>query len=90
MVRRRGTDAGVDGAGRLPADAVELAFNLSVDGVYFAFSKGTPEATVTAWADALRDIKRDGSFLKIHQKWLPAAQLPPDVAAPPTQPSPQR
>jgi polar amino acid transport system substrate-binding protein len=81
--------ASMERAGYRP-DAVELAFNLSVDGVYFAFSKGTPEATVTAWADALRDMKRDGSFLKIHQKWLPAAQLPPDVAAPPTQPSPQR
>ena len=63
-------------------DAVELAFNLGVNDVYFAFSKGTPAATIVAWADALRDMKRDGSFLRIHQKWLPASQLPADMPPP--------
>lgn len=74
--------ASMERAGYRP-DAVELAFNLSVDGVYFAFSQGTPQATIDAWSDALRDMKRDGSFLKIHQKWLPASQLPQDVEGPP-------
>ena len=74
--------ASMEQAGYRP-DAVELAFNLSVNAVYFAFSKGTSAATIVEWSDALRDMKRDGSLLKIRQKWLPAAPLPPDVAAPP-------
>ena len=76
--------ASMELAGYRP-DAVELAFNLGVNGVYFAFSNGTPAATIVAWSDALRDMKRDGSFLKIHRKWLPASQLPQDV---PILPSP--
>jgi len=66
-------------AGRQPGD-VELAFRLGNELVYFAFSNGTPAQTVRAWADALRDMKRDGSFQTIHQKWLPAQAAPLDGA----------
>lgn len=60
-------------------DAVTPAFHLSVEGVYFAFSPGTDERVVEAWTVTLRQMKRDGSFLRIHRKWLKEHQLPPDV-----------
>lgn len=58
---------------------VELAFNLSVEGVYFAFSPGTDDNVITAWAATLRAMKHDGSYLRIHRKWLSPTQLPADV-----------
>jgi polar amino acid transport system substrate-binding protein len=66
-------------AGYQPSD-VEVAFRLDPMQVYFAFSNGTPAATVQAWDNALGEMKRDGSFLKIYRKWLPAHQLPADAA----------
>ncbi|MET0265279.1 MAG: transporter substrate-binding domain-containing protein [Duganella sp.] len=60
-------------------DAVAPALHLSVEGVYFAFSPGTDERVVEAWTVALRQMKGDGSFLRIHRKWLKDHQLPPDV-----------
>jgi polar amino acid transport system substrate-binding protein len=59
---------------------VEVAFRLDPVGVHFAFSKGTPAATVQAWDKALGDMKRDGSFLRIYRKWLDPHQLPAEVA----------
>jgi len=58
---------------------VELVRQLSTDDVNFAFSAGTPQATVQAWDAALREMKRDGSFQKIHRKWLPHYPLPADA-----------
>lgn len=60
--------------------ALALVFHLSVDGVYFAFSPGTDDKVVEAWAATLREMKHDASFVRIHRKWLPADQLPADVA----------
>jgi polar amino acid transport system substrate-binding protein len=65
-------------AGRRETE-VEVAFRLDLVEVYFAFSNGTPPATIEAWERALREMKRDGSFLKIYRKWLPPHQLPADV-----------
>lgn len=59
---------------------VELAFNLSVEGVYFAFSPGTDDNVIAAWAATLRAMKHDGSYLRIHRRWLSPTQLPADVA----------
>lgn len=68
-------------AGYAHGDA-ELVKQLSVDDVYFGFSKDTAPETVRAWDAALRDMKRDGTFLRLHQYWLPATALPPDVRLP--------
>lgn len=68
-------------AGHVKAD-VELVRRLSMEEVNFAFSKGTAPATIRAWEGALRDMKRDGSFQKIHQRWLPNYPLPADARAP--------
>lgn len=53
--------------------------SLGTEDVYFAFSIDTAPDLVRAWSDALRDMKRDGSFIRIHRKWLPAHQLPSDL-----------
>ncbi|RZT11330.1 amino acid ABC transporter substrate-binding protein, PAAT family (TC 3.A.1.3.-) [Duganella sp. CF402] len=58
---------------------VEVAFRLDLVEVHFAFSNGTPQATIDAWDRTLREMKRDGSLLKIYRKWLPLHQLPADV-----------
>lgn len=52
-------------------DDVEIVMRLSSRPAFFAFSAGTPEATIEAWEEALRDMKRDGTYQKIHRKWLP-------------------
>ncbi|MYM68171.1 transporter substrate-binding domain-containing protein [Pseudoduganella sp. FT55W] len=66
-------------AGYREAD-VEIVFRLDLIEVHFAFSNGTPDATIKAWDNALREMKRDGSFGKIYRKWLPPHQLPADAA----------
>lgn len=55
---------------------VELLQRLETQEVNFAFSRATPLATVHAWEAALRDMKRDGSFQKLHRKWLPGYPVP--------------
>jgi polar amino acid transport system substrate-binding protein len=65
-------------AGYKPGD-VEVLARLSPQPIYFAFSKGTPEALIQAWDAALRDMKRDGSFQRIHSKWLPGYEMPADA-----------
>jgi len=58
-------------AGHRP-DEIEVALRLGTAEVYFAFSNGTPKELVEAWSGALRELKRDGSLLKIQRKWLAA------------------
>lgn len=60
---------------------VELVRQISKEDINFAFSSGTPQAIVQGWDAALREMKRDGSYQKIHRKWLPRYQLPPDARA---------
>ena len=56
-------------AGHKP-DEVEVALRLGTAEVYFAFSNGTPKATVEAWSAALGDMKRDGGFARIQRRWM--------------------
>jgi polar amino acid transport system substrate-binding protein len=44
--------------------------------LYLAFSAKTPASTIKIWEDALRAIKKDGSFAKIYHKWLPTKCRP--------------
>ncbi|POZ62413.1 substrate-binding periplasmic protein [Chromobacterium alticapitis] len=60
----------------LPADAVELLQPLEKIDLYLAFSRGTDREAVQAWEQALREMKRDGSFRKIYLRWLPGAAPP--------------
>lgn len=47
--------------------------------LYIAFSKGTPPATIDKWKRALEDIKKDGTFAELQQKWLPDTKVLPGV-----------
>lgn len=47
--------------------------------LYLAFSSKTPLTIIRAWEEALRQMKKDGSFQKIHQKWLPNDAPLPEV-----------
>ncbi len=47
--------------------------------LYLAFSAKTPLATIHLWEEALRQMKKDGSFQKIYQKWLPNETPPTEV-----------
>ncbi|WP_093555941.1 substrate-binding periplasmic protein [Pseudoduganella namucuonensis] len=58
---------------------VELVKRLSTEEVYFAFSQGTPRSLIDEWDAAFRAMKRDGSYQKIHRKWLPRYPFPPGV-----------
>lgn len=44
--------------------------------LYIAMSKETPTETVNKWNKALEDMKKDGSFKKIYDKYFPGKPLP--------------
>ncbi|WP_222610571.1 substrate-binding periplasmic protein [Undibacterium griseum] len=60
-------------------DDVEKVKVLDSLELYLAFSSQTAQATVRLWEDALRAIKKDGSFTRIYQKWLPNEVAPLQV-----------
>lgn len=44
---------------------------------YLAFSLATDPARVNRWQVALNEMKRDGSFVRIFDRWFPNRTLPP-------------
>lgn len=44
---------------------------------YLAFSLATDPARVSRWQVALDEMKRDGSFVRIFERWFPNRTLPP-------------
>jgi polar amino acid transport system substrate-binding protein len=56
--------------------AVELVLPFKDLDAYIAVSKGTPQRVVDKWQATLDEMKRDGSFEKISQQWLPAESIP--------------
>ncbi|MCV2355928.1 transporter substrate-binding domain-containing protein [Paucibacter sp. B2R-40] len=59
-------------------DSLEIVYSYASSEGYIAFSLDTPDATVKAWAERLREMKRDGSFLSIYKRWLPKDNPPLD------------
>lgn len=55
---------------------VKEAFVFNRTQIYVAMSKGTADATLKAWNDALDAMKKDGSFEAISKKYFPGAALP--------------
>jgi polar amino acid transport system substrate-binding protein len=45
---------------------------------YIAFSRDTADVLVQQWQSALDDMKRDGSFAKLYETWLPG-EAPPGI-----------
>ncbi|MCV2360862.1 transporter substrate-binding domain-containing protein [Paucibacter sp. TC2R-5] len=57
-------------------DSLEIVYSYASSEGYIAFSLDTPDATVNTWVAHLREMKRDGSFLKIYRRWLPKDNPP--------------
>lgn len=68
--------------GDIQPDEVQLLFSFMHSDSYIAFSLGTDDALVQRWQRELDDMKADGSFAAIHQKWLPGEPLPPIAPLP--------
>jgi polar amino acid transport system substrate-binding protein len=51
---------------------------------YIAFSIDTPDAVVQRWQNTLNELKRDGTFAKLYQTWLPG-ETPPGLYPDPVQ-----
>lgn len=64
-----------EAAGIDPRD-FEANYAFETIQLYIAFSKKTDPAIVDAWQKVLKDMKQDGSFLKIMKKWLPEFKMP--------------
>lgn len=57
-------------------DAVEAVYEIKSTDLYIAFSSATADDTVKKWRNALDEMKKDGSFKKIYQKWYPGEEIP--------------
>ena len=62
-----------------PPDAVEVVRVLESLELYLAFSRGTSGKVIQRWYEALAAMKKDGSFRRIYNKWLPREVAPLDV-----------
>lgn len=59
-----------------PSDAVEVVRVLESLELYLAFSRGTSSRTIKRWYEGLAAMKKDGSFRRIYNKWLPHDSVP--------------
>lgn len=65
-----------DQVAQLGADDVEIAFAYRQSFGYITFWAGTEDEVIQRWQQALDEMKADGSFSRIYQRWLPGAQEP--------------
>ncbi|SUX55217.1 Uncharacterised protein [Chromobacterium vaccinii] len=62
-----------------PADSVEVVRVLESLELYLAFSRGTPTDEVKRWQDGFAAIKKDGTYKRTYNKWLPRDTAPMEV-----------
>lgn len=55
---------------------VKLQFTFLKTQAYIAFSRDVPDALIQEWQHSLDEMKRDGTFARLYQKWLPG-ETPP-------------
>lgn len=55
----------------LPLDAIEPIYLFSAPELYLAFSRDTPNKIVAAWQQALDELRSDGFYAKMHEKYHP-------------------
>ncbi len=60
----------------IDVDQLELVLPIEEVSLYIAFSKESPENVVKQWQETLDAMKKDGSFQKISQKWIPENSIP--------------
>ena len=58
-------------AGHSASDLEELLVFGEAE-LYLAFSKETSAAVIAPWRQAMEEMRRDGTFKKIYQKWYPS------------------
>ncbi|GBC63940.1 amino acid ABC transporter substrate-binding pro tein [Desulfonema ishimotonii] len=56
---------------------VENVHTLRENHLYIAMSKGTSGDVIVKWLDALTKMKKDGTFTRIYNRWLPG-ETPPE------------
>ena len=61
----------------LTADDVEVVLPYRTSYGYIAFWRGTDAQTLQRWQTTLDEMKADGSFAVIYQRWLPGEPQPP-------------
>ncbi len=69
-VTEQALKAGVD-----PSEFKEV-FVLDTIGVYFAFSRQTPDTLVAQWRSTFEAMQADGTFYALSSQWLPDANIP--------------
>ncbi|MCD4504314.1 substrate-binding periplasmic protein [Chromobacterium piscinae] len=62
-----------------PVDSVEVVRVLESLELYLAFSRGTPVEEVKRWQDGFAAIKKDGTYKRTYNKWLPRDAAPMEV-----------
>lgn len=60
----------------LTPNEVEVAYPYRTSLGYITFWRGTDEAVIRRWQTALDQMKADGSFSRIYQRWLPGEPEP--------------
>lgn len=60
-------------------DEIKMVLPVASVNLYIAFSKKTPATEVTLWQQTLDEIKKDGTFTIVSQRWLHPENLPSDV-----------
>ena len=63
-------------------DQVEAQFSFLQHQSYLGFSPATDPALIARWQAALDDMKRDGSFARIYQRWFSHLPMPADLLQP--------
>ncbi|MCJ7434655.1 MAG: transporter substrate-binding domain-containing protein [Anaerolineales bacterium] len=56
---------------------VRLVYTFMTSQNYIAFSLDTPDELVQQWQASLDEMKADGAFAQIYEKWLPGSVPPP-------------
>lgn len=64
-------------------EQVEAQFSFLQHQSYLGFSPATDPALVARWQAALDDMKRDGSFGRIYQRWFSHLPMPEMLLQPP-------
>jgi polar amino acid transport system substrate-binding protein len=75
-----GKAAYVLGQENIDPSKIKNVLNIKTFGLYFTFSKDTPDKTVQKWNDAFEKLKKDGTMANIYKKWdqaMPTYQIPP-------------
>ncbi|MDW5376865.1 transporter substrate-binding domain-containing protein [Halomonas sp. HP20-15] len=64
-----------------PADSIERLLVAHSEPLYIAFSAETAPETVARWQRTLDAMARDGTFARLHRRWLPNEPMPSRMAA---------